>query len=89
MAGDLLSECQGTGTTTVPGERKKAAMSATAKEETPKLGTGIYHPSARPMEVVKDDKGKWWLCDKGVDRSHDLEKQGCWPCGGRAFTRND
>ena len=64
-------------------------MSTTAKKETPKLGTGIYHPAARPMEVVKDNKGKWWLCDKGADRSHDLEKQGCWACGGRAFTRND
>jgi hypothetical protein len=64
-------------------------MSAKAEEKRAKLGSGIYHPGARPMQVVKDEKGRWWLCDKGVDRSHDLEGQGCWQCGERAFTRND
>jgi hypothetical protein len=41
------------------------------------------------MEVVKDNKGDWWLCDKGVDLRGNLEQQGCWRCGERAFTRND
>jgi hypothetical protein len=53
------------------------------------VGHGIYHPSARPMEVVKDDHGEWWLCDKGVDTHHNLLKQGCWRCGELAFTRDD
>ncbi len=53
------------------------------------LGSGIYHPSARPMQVVKDYKGDWWLCDKGVDPRRGLEEQGCWRCGEHAFTRND
>jgi hypothetical protein len=42
-------------------------MNATAEEETPKMGSGVYHLSARPMEVVKDEEEQWWLCDKGVD----------------------
>ena len=64
-------------------------MSNTAKQKGLKLGSGVFHPSARPMEVVKDDKGEWWLCDSGVDRLRDLVGQGCWRCGERAFTRND
>jgi hypothetical protein len=43
-------------------------MNGTTEKATP-LGSGIYHPSARPMEVAKDDRGDWWLCDKGVDRT--------------------
>lgn len=53
------------------------------------LGSGIYHPGARPLEVVKDNNGELWLCDKGVDRRCGLEQQGCWRCGDLAFTRND
>ncbi len=47
------------------------------------------HRGARPMQVVKDDKGDTWLCDKGVDKYKDLKKQGCWRCGDLPFTRND
>ncbi len=54
-----------------------------------RLGSGIIHPSARPLEVVKGAHDEWWLCDKGVDRRRDLAQQGCWRCGERAFTRND
>jgi hypothetical protein len=61
----------------------------TTPENIKPLGGGIYHPSARPMEVVKDEHGDWWLCDKGVDRRRDPAQQGCWRCGERAFTRND
>ena len=60
-----------------------------ANQETALLGSGTYHPGARPMEVLKDDKGDLWLCDKGVDRARNLEEQGCWRCGDMAFTRND
>lgn len=63
-------------------------MNGTTEKATP-LGSGIYHPSARPMEVLKDGTGDWWLCDKGVDPRRDLEEQDCWRCGERAFTRND
>ena len=31
------------------------------------LGAGVYHPGARPLKVVKDDKGDLWICDKNVD----------------------
>ena len=60
-----------------------------ATEKAKPLGSGIYHPSARPMEVVKARQGDWWLCDKGVDVRRDLEQQGCWRCGEHAFTRDD
>jgi hypothetical protein len=53
------------------------------------LGSGVYHPGARPMEFVKDEKGEPWLCDKGVDQTHNLEEQGCRRCRDMAFTRND
>jgi hypothetical protein len=66
LAGALPTERQGAGSGKVPNEPKEAAANATAKNETPKLGLGICHPSPRPMEVVKDGKGEWWLCDKGV-----------------------
>jgi len=89
LAGALLAEWLGADSAKVPNERKEAAMNATAEKERPKMGSGIYHPSARPMEVVKDEEGQWWLCDKGVDPRRDLEEQGCWRCGERAFTRND
>jgi hypothetical protein len=55
----------------------------------PSLGSGIYHPSARSVKVVKDDQGDWWLCDAAVDISCNLEAQGCWRCGEQAFTRDD
>ncbi len=46
------------------------------------------HP-ARPMEVVFEEGGNHWLCDKGVDPDRDLAEQGCWRCGDFAFTRQD
>jgi len=62
-------------------------MNATTEKAT-LLGSGIYHPTARPKETVKDDKGDCWLCDKGADPSQDLSNQGCRRSGERAFTRN-
>ena len=49
------------------------------------------HKSARPMVIIRDEKGDPWLCDKGIDPGKDLREQGCWQCGGTemAFTRND
>jgi len=46
------------------------------------------HP-ARPMEIVFDEEGNHWLCDKGVDPKGDLATQGCWRCGDFQFTRQD
>jgi len=46
------------------------------------------HP-ARPMEVVFEEDGNHWLCDKGVDADGDLAAQGCWRCGDFQFTRQD
>ena len=51
-------------------------------------GRGVYdeyevdpnHP-ARPMQVVYDEAGNHWLCDKGVDVKRSLSAQGCWRCG--------
>ena len=31
-------------------------------------------------EVVMDEDGTYWLCDKGVKQGEDLEDQGCWRC---------
>jgi hypothetical protein len=47
--------------------------------------------AARPMVIIRDEKGDPWLCDKGVDPKGDLRMQGCWQCGGQEmpFTRND
>jgi hypothetical protein len=61
------------------------------EEETkkPALGSGIYHPGARPMKVFRDVEGCLWLCDKGVDPSMGFAEQGCWRCRDLAFTRND
>jgi len=61
----------------------------TQKNDKPVVGHGIYHPGARPMEVLADQDGCWWLCDKGVDRNKDFEAQGCWRCRDIQFTRND
>ena len=50
-----------------------------------------YEPDykGRPLEYVKDEAGNGWLCDLGVNKDSNLEKQGCWrcedvifPCGG-------
>ena len=63
-------------------------MQSSTKTET-RLGHGVRHDSARPMVTVKDKKGEWWLCDKGVDESRDLAQQDCWRYGDLAFTRED
>jgi|GEM_PF-590684 len=62
---------------------------STARDIRGKLGSGVYHPGARPMKVIKDADGELWLCDKDVDTEKDLTSQGCWRCGGHAFTRDD
>ncbi len=54
-----------------------------------KLGQGVLHPGARPMQVLRDKEGCMWLCDKGVDVTRSFEKQGCWRCRDVQFTRTD
>ena len=49
----------------------------------------VPHKAARPMEVVKDEEGNLWLCDKGVAPKDGKKDNRCWRCGDNAFTRND
>jgi hypothetical protein len=64
-------------------------MNAKNDGKKPQLGNGIYHPGARPMKVVIDKMGNWWLCDKRISLGKDFKAQGCWRCQDMAFTRND
>lgn len=43
------------------------------------------HTPTRPIRYVKDQDGCGWLCDKGVDTTGDLRRQGCWRCDEMAF----
>jgi G:T-mismatch repair DNA endonuclease (very short patch repair protein) len=45
-----------------------------------------HHHAARPMKVIPDNRGEYWICDRVADRDADLRAQGCWPCGELAFT---
>lgn len=47
------------------------------------------HRAARPMEVVRDEDGNLWLCDKGVVPEDGKKNNGCWRCGDLAFTASD
>ena len=47
------------------------------------------HKAARPMEVVKDEDGNLWLCDKGVAPREGKKDNRCWRCGDLAFTASD
>lgn len=31
------------------------------------LGKGILKPGTRPIKVIVDDQGEYWLCDAEVD----------------------
>ncbi|UCD24530.1 MAG: hypothetical protein JSW51_01025 [Gemmatimonadota bacterium] len=43
------------------------------------VGNGIFKQSARPIKVVVDQSGEYWLCDVNVDPTGDLGAQGCTP----------
>lgn len=59
-------------------------------EDTQQLTTHYEpHRPARPMTIVKDERGDRWICDKGVDPTKGLREQGCWNCGEMAFSRDD
>ncbi len=47
------------------------------------------HHAARPMKVIPDKSGEYWICDDDADPSGDLAKEGCWRCGDLAFTADD
>jgi hypothetical protein len=47
------------------------------------------HRPARPMKVIRDGEGEYWICDAEVDDEQNPAEQGCWRCGGLPFTRND
>jgi hypothetical protein len=34
----------------------------------------------KSMEVVMDQDGAYWLCNKGIEQEDELENQGCWKC---------
>ena len=56
-----------------------------AKEKEEDYAYLYHHLPARPLKYVKDREGYGWLCDKDVDPSRDLRKQGCWRCDEMAF----
>jgi hypothetical protein len=56
-----------------------------ADDNEPRTPDNVPHQATRPMKFVKDKDGNGWLCDKGVDPSGDLKKQGCWRCDEMAF----
>jgi hypothetical protein len=42
------------------------------------IGNGILKPGTRPIKVVVDSHGEYWLCDANVDPSSpDFRKSGC------------
>ncbi|UCG85739.1 MAG: hypothetical protein JSW71_17740 [Gemmatimonadota bacterium] len=43
------------------------------------VGSGIVKQSARPIKVVVDQSGEYWICDADVDPNGDLGAQGCAP----------
>ena len=51
-------------------------------------GTESHH-AARPMKVIPDQSGEYWICDADVEPSGDLASQGCWRCRELAFTASD
>jgi hypothetical protein len=53
------------------------------------IPTEEAHHAARPMEVIPDKFGEYWLCDAHADRQGDLAGQGCWRCGDLAFLPTD
>jgi hypothetical protein len=53
------------------------------------IPTEQAHHAARPMEVIPDKSGEYWICDAPADRSRNLSEQGCWRCEDLAFTPND
>lgn len=57
------------------------------KKKKAKLGSGIRHPGARPMQVYIDDDGTMYLCDKEIDPDRPLKEQACWSCDRVQFTR--
>jgi hypothetical protein len=44
-----------------------------------KVGSGIHKVSGRPVKVMLDSAGGYWLCENDVDVSRDLLSQGCIP----------
>ena len=47
------------------------------------------HRAARPLKVIPDWNGEYFICDSNVDPNGDLEKQGGWRCGDLAFSASD
>jgi hypothetical protein len=47
------------------------------------------HHAARPMKVIPNKSGEYFICDDDADPSGDLLEQGCWRCGDLPFTASD
>jgi hypothetical protein len=42
------------------------------------VGEGIVKPGARPIRVIVDDSGEYWLCDAHIDpNTTDFRNAGC------------
>jgi hypothetical protein len=57
------------------------------EQDKPLFGHGVYHPSARPMQVLVDDDGVLYLCDEDIDPNRPFKDQACWTCDQVLFTR--
>ena len=57
------------------------------EQEKPKMGEGILHPGARPMNVYVGEDGCMYLCDTDIDPDKPLKDQACWSCDKVIFTR--
>jgi hypothetical protein len=62
-------------------------MSESTKKNESQLGSGVLHPSARPMKVYVDDYGVMYLCDRDIDPTKPLKNQACWTCDQVLFNR--
>jgi len=60
-------------------------MNATKKK--PKMGNGVFHPSARPMKMQKDANGFWWLCDGDCRPNQPCAAEHCWSSDKIIFSR--
>ena len=45
--------------------------------ESSSIGNGIVKPGARPIKIMVDGEGEYWICDSDVDPSGDFLSQGC------------
>lgn len=53
-------------------------MTEQKKSEKIHLGEGILKPGVRPVKILVDEQGEYWICDANVDpESADFSKESC------------